>query len=748
MKLLSVGYFISLLLVSVFTCVLSNQDEVPTSNDIEELDVSSKPKFAISLGPNQNLDKNSVAGEQCEDLDICTDKSGYEAIRTLHRQLDDDANGNIDLEESDEFLRDELQYENGYERHQGFHGNDKYINVDELWQAWKTSEVHNWTVEETVEWLVSYVDLPQYVNTFQNHNVDGTKLPRLAVNSLNFMTIVLGIKDPIHKQKIALKAMDVVLFGPPKFRNYLKDVLLVMCLVIAIGGCWFAYVQHKYSQTHLLKMVKDMECLQNAEESLLELQRELDKARHAQEIVAIEKENLERRLKDEITTAKLQACEKQELDYMKQGRVLQLEDELRDAQEDLKKTKKMLESRPWAPPTDLQNWLQLTHELELRYYNAKKAAAEKQLAAAKEGCEKLRRKRSAFMGAFRIAHGGSIDDVDNRILQAKAALCEITKDLQERLYRWRQIEMLCGFPIVHNPGLLYLETVLKSHNINGSVGIPAFSGRRGSTLARSSSEGTLMHDSPPPYAAEVSAIQELIHNSAALFLVPVPPACRDPLLTSQTGNVSMLSTSLLTSATPTKLSVVNGSLSHYPPPPPSYNTNHRATLSRDHTPEETVTKNLISHAEVNSEEEAEEEEEDTDRSLTPLSSLSINGISEKHEFIIGDSPSDTNSPTNSNPVQNRPLKNIILEHQTDKGVLVQSPSCQSLSSQGDSPPLVSNSSPAEGHKKSLSDTIRQTFSSNNVSKNHTNHSSSSLEEECKKEKKKRQLFSHLRKKKS
>ncbi|XP_023243534.1 stromal interaction molecule homolog isoform X3 [Centruroides sculpturatus] len=715
MKLLSVGYFISLLLVSVFTCVLSNQDEVPTSNDIEELDVSSKPKFAISLGPNQNLDKNSVAGEQCEDLDICTDKSGYEAIRTLHRQLDDDANGNIDLEESDEFLRDELQYENGYERHQGFHGNDKYINVDELWQAWKTSEVHNWTVEETVEWLVSYVDLPQYVNTFQNHNVDGTKLPRLAVNSLNFMTIVLGIKDPIHKQKIALKAMDVVLFGPPKFRNYLKDVLLVMCLVIAIGGCWFAYVQHKYSQTHLLKMVKDMECLQNAEESLLELQRELDKARHAQEIVAIEKENLERRLKDEITTAKLQACEKQELDYMKQGRVLQLEDELRDAQEDLKKTKKMLESRPWAPPTDLQNWLQLTHELELRYYNAKKAAAEKQLAAAKEGCEKLRRKRSAFMGAFRIAHGGSIDDVDNRILQAKAALCEITKDLQERLYRWRQIEMLCGFPIVHNPGLLYLETVLKSHNINGSVGIPAFSGNslakkhdyniitqyfcllgRGSTLARSSSEGTLMHDSPPPYAAEVSA----------------------------------------------------SSLSHYPPPPPSYNTNHRATLSRDHTPEETVTKNLISHAEVNSEEEAEEEEEDTDRSLTPLSSLSINGISEKHEFIIGDSPSDTNSPTNSNPVQNRPLKNIILEHQTDKGVLVQSPSCQSLSSQGDSPPLVSNSSPAEGHKKSLSDTIRQTFSSNNVSKNHTNHSSSSLEEECKKEKKKRQLFSHLRKKKS
>lgn len=35
---------------------------------------------------------------------------------------------------------------------------------------------------------------------------------------------LLGIKDPIHKQKIALKAMDVVLFGPPK-GNYTRVVL-------------------------------------------------------------------------------------------------------------------------------------------------------------------------------------------------------------------------------------------------------------------------------------------------------------------------------------------------------------------------------------------------------------------------------------------------------------------------------------------------------------------------------------------
>lgn len=39
---------------------------------------------------------------------------------------------------------------------------------------------------------------------------------RLAVNNMHYLNNILGIKDPIHKQKIALKAMDIVLFGPPK----------------------------------------------------------------------------------------------------------------------------------------------------------------------------------------------------------------------------------------------------------------------------------------------------------------------------------------------------------------------------------------------------------------------------------------------------------------------------------------------------------------------------------------------------
>lgn len=451
------------------------------------------------------------AAPQCEKVNACDDLLGYEAIQALHQQLDDDDNGSVDIAETDEFLRDELQYENGYERQKKFHGNDKYISLEELWQSWQVSEVHNWTVEETIEWLVSCVELPQYAKAFEENAVDGSSLPRMAVANNNFLSSVLGIKDVIHKQKLTLKAMDVVLFGPPKHHNYVKDVLLVLSLVIAIGGCWFAYVQHNYSQLHLKKMMKDMDSLQRAEEQLSDLQKELDKAKMEQETAVI----LKQRLEDEILAAKQERELWSSADPEQTRSVVErLQEEVRVLREQLATAQAALGSAmrsgggggaSWLPPPSLQHWLQLTHELELRHYNSKKAAAEKQLMAAKEGCEKLRKKRGSFMGSFRIAHGSSIDDIDSRILQAKAALSEVTKDLQERLQRWKQIERLCGFSIVNNQGLGSLEAMLRGSFLNGSAAssLPR-SLSIGKTMNRSGSEGTLIEDESV-YGAGISA---------------------------------------------------------------------------------------------------------------------------------------------------------------------------------------------------------------------------------------------------
>ncbi|XP_077984889.1 stromal interaction molecule 2-like isoform X2 [Glandiceps talaboti] len=364
------------------------------------------------------------------------------------------------------FLRDELEYEDNFDRHNTFHGDDNFISVDDLWNTWRNSEVYNWTVDETIEWLIHSVDLPQYTETFQNNAVDGPMLPRLAVNN-QFLTTILGIKDTVHKHKINLKATDAVLFGAPKPRhNYIKDTALVLSLVIAVGGCWFAYVQHKYSQSHMKQMMKDMESLHKAEESLQELQEKLQQAHQEQKNVVEEKKSLEEKMRDEIMAAKAEAERLhlvREDTHSELNRLRLAEEELDQVRSALRKAEKELECRSgeWFPPHTLQLWLQVTHEIELQYYNQKRQAAEQQLTAAKEGCEKLRKKRSAFMGSLRIAHSSSLDEVDHRILSAKSALAEVLSDLQERLHRWGQIEMLIEQPIVNNPGLSFLRQLVQ-----------------------------------------------------------------------------------------------------------------------------------------------------------------------------------------------------------------------------------------------------------------------------------------------
>ena len=50
--------------------------------------------------------------------------------------------------------------------------------------------------------------------------------------------------------------------------NYVKDLVLVTLLVIAVGGCWLAYMQHRYSQSQVKKLITDMKHLQDAETAL------------------------------------------------------------------------------------------------------------------------------------------------------------------------------------------------------------------------------------------------------------------------------------------------------------------------------------------------------------------------------------------------------------------------------------------------------------------------------------------------
>ncbi|XP_043548505.1 stromal interaction molecule 1-like [Chiloscyllium plagiosum] len=291
-------------------------------------------------------------------------------------------------------------------------------------------------------------------------------MPRLAVNNLTLACSLLKVNDRSHRQKLQLKALDTVLFGPPLLtrHNHLKDFMLVVSIVIGVGGCWFAYIQNRYSKEHMKKMMKDLEGLQKAEQSLHDLQERLQKAQEEHRSVEVEKVNLEQKLRDEINAAKQEA---QRLRGLREGtendlsRQKYAEEELEQVRMALKKAEKELESRgSWSPPETLQKWLQLTHEVEVQYYNIKKQSAERQLNIAKEGAEKIKKKRNTLFGTFHVAHSSSLDDVDHKILSAKQSLSEVTAALRERLHRWQQIEMLCKFQIVNNPGISALHSVL------------------------------------------------------------------------------------------------------------------------------------------------------------------------------------------------------------------------------------------------------------------------------------------------
>ncbi|XP_077445930.1 stromal interaction molecule 2 isoform X2 [Stigmatopora argus] len=393
------------------------------------------------------------------------DRFSLAALRHIHKELDDDKDGGIEVNESVEFIIEDMK-QHQTNKHSNLHREDQHITVEELWKGWKSSEVHNWTVEDAVRWLKESVELPQYEKNFRDFRVDGNTLPRIAANEPSFLSVQLRVADPRHKQKLNLKALDAVLFGPPvrPQHNWIKDFVLVISIVIGVGGCWFAYLQNKSSKVHLSQMMKDLESLQRAEQSLLDLQSRLEKAQEENRTVVVEKQNLERKMRDEITGAKNEASRLRDLRQGAESELSRLkyaEEELVQVRKALRRAEKeMLSER--SLPEALQKWLQLTHEVEVQYYNVKKQSAELQLCVAKDEAEKIKKKRGSIFGTLHVAHSSSLDEVDHKILEAKKSLSEVTACLRERLHRWQQIERLCAFPVVNNSGLPSLTASLYS----------------------------------------------------------------------------------------------------------------------------------------------------------------------------------------------------------------------------------------------------------------------------------------------
>ncbi|NWY07612.1 STIM1 protein, partial [Nothoprocta ornata] len=372
-----------------------------------------------------------------------------------------------------QFLREDLNYHDPTVKHSTFHGEDKLISVEDLWKAWKTSEG------------ISFVSVPSWFSVLPpmflllggSHGHACVLPRRLAVNNVTMMGTVLKMTDRSHRQKLQLKALDTVLFGPPLLtrHNHLKDFMLVVSIVIGVGGCWFAYIQNRYSKEHMKKMMKDLEGLHRAEQSLHDLQERLQKAQEEHRSVEVEKVHLEKKLQDEISMAKQEAHRLREL---REGTENELSRQ-KYAEQELEQVRApprtstlgvtLLTSAPVLCPFGFCSPLPQGKEQVLVLQTASGSSCDL-LALFVLQAEKIKKKRNTLFGTFHVAHSSSLDDVDHKILTAKQALSEVTAALRERLHRWQQIETLCGFQIVNNPGLHTLASAL---NIDpGWMGTP------------------------------------------------------------------------------------------------------------------------------------------------------------------------------------------------------------------------------------------------------------------------------------
>ncbi|GAU97942.1 hypothetical protein RvY_09160 [Ramazzottius varieornatus] len=389
----------------------------------------------------------------------------YEALRYLHGLLDEDDSGYIDVAESVDFLHDELNVKGkSKDRVSRLHHDDPQISVDELWGTWRLSEVHNWTVDQVVEWLSAHVELPQYAVQFRQNNVDGSQMPRMASNSPEFITTVLSIRDPIHKRKISLKATDAVLFGAPKrdFLGQYKEWILLASIGIATCGVWLAYMQKKKYETRMRQVSADLENIQQLERQLSSLQEKVGKSSGGSE--------------DSTEEADKRA-------YGDNNRLQEAEEELAILRDALQRAEQRVETRQWTPPIELEILLRKTYALEVENFKAKRAAAERQLHGARDECEKLYKKQQGVFGAFRIAHGSQLNTMDDGLVSARQALTELSNDITERSARWCRIEILTGLAIMGN---------------NGKVRSPRATARHGASASYASSHMDLDHDAGLP----------------------------------------------------------------------------------------------------------------------------------------------------------------------------------------------------------------------------------------------------------
>ncbi|GMR42204.1 hypothetical protein PMAYCL1PPCAC_12399 [Pristionchus mayeri] len=345
------------------------------------------------------------------------DRRGFEAIGEIHKEMDDDHSGSIDRTESSGFMAEDMNMRSTERarREKAFHGEDDSITVDDLWEAWFESSERSWTTQELVYWIVNVVNLPQYAPLVEAMQLDGKILPRLAVLNSTFMNDKFKIKSSVHRQKLRLSALDVVLFGYRDNSSRAKDIALAALLVLLTLVVVLMVRQRRRASVEMNSLANQLEELNSMKSHL------------------------------EDTTEKMR--EERSRRQTNDGHEVQL---LKDQLDEANKKLETSHSGGTAPLI-LQPLLRKTCEVELNYLNKQRAECVVEMKGAIDEVDKLRKKQATLVASLKLATGASTgsDQIDAKIFGLKSRMESIQATTREAQERWMEIEALCGFPILY-----------------------------------------------------------------------------------------------------------------------------------------------------------------------------------------------------------------------------------------------------------------------------------------------------------
>ncbi|PIC41205.1 hypothetical protein B9Z55_008706 [Caenorhabditis nigoni] len=417
------------------------------------------------------------------------DKLGYEAIRDIHRDMDDDHSGSIDRNESTGFMKEDMQMRGSERtrRENKFHGDDEAITVDDLWEAWFESTERTWTNERLVEWLINDVNIPSIIETVKFKKIDGKILPRFASPTSDYLNKELGIKSSVYRQKLRLNSLDVVLFGYKDNNNKTKDILLAF-LALLLTSLIFLYVRQK----------------QKAQHKLNELSNKLTELKSME----TEFEDVQKMLSDERSKRSISdgIVSKTEMENLR----VQLEEAERRLEANTNGS---------GTPLALQPLLRRTCENEMAFLEKQRQDCFKEMKEAIEMVDRLQKKQGSVLSSLKLATGAAStsDQVDSKIFALKNRMEKIHTLTRETQERWMQIESLCGFPLLYLNETEHLNRAVNanSHFYNNSQEGSSSSGSITNSATNQqkkppSSITTTTSTSAPPAAATTSATIQFV----------------------------------------------------------------------------------------------------------------------------------------------------------------------------------------------------------------------------------------------